>query len=478
MNNRLINTKVAGGGGGCTDIVDNYDPFDGNGVALYQLNGNANDVSGNYNGTASNVTWGGAGVFGTSAAFNGSSSIITLGQIIPINSDLDFSFSQWINPASLPSSGNFTTIWGTPGSNIAAIRLIIRGVSGGFEFELVRGLNSQIYYSSNTSSTLASLSTGVWYNLTFTYVSSTKTIKFYLNGVELGNGYTLDVITSFTIDSGLALGVYQGTISSTRFNGSIDQVRIFNTALDPLEVEALYTEELCICDGTVDTLDILGDGSCIATYQLDGNANDLSGNYSGQATDVSYGVGEFDLAGVFNGSTSGILLNNSPFTNTQSVSVCFWLKNVVAPTSSYDLIYQGDGNDYFYISVNTSGEIEVYPDNYLDPIYPRYTTPLATTNSNITDGSWHHIVVLNKIDTAANGGGYKIYVDGQLNASASFSSSLRRDSGGASLNSSIGVGNTGDYAYYDGELDQVRIFNKALNSTEVGILFNDETPCN
>ena len=56
MNNRLINTKVAGGGG-CTDIVDNYDPFGGGGVALYQLNGNANDVSGNYNGTATNVTY-------------------------------------------------------------------------------------------------------------------------------------------------------------------------------------------------------------------------------------------------------------------------------------------------------------------------------------------------------------------------------------------------------------------------------------
>ena len=98
--------------------------------------------------------------------------------------------------------------------------------------------------------------------------------------------------------------------TNASLSGELDQVRIFNRALTPLEVEALYTEELCICDGTVDTLQVLGDTSCIATYQLDGNANDLSGNYSGTPTDVSYGVGEFDLAGVFNGSSSGVQINS------------------------------------------------------------------------------------------------------------------------------------------------------------------------
>ena len=39
MNNRLIKSNDAGGGG-CTNTVDLYNPFpDGGGVALYQLNG-------------------------------------------------------------------------------------------------------------------------------------------------------------------------------------------------------------------------------------------------------------------------------------------------------------------------------------------------------------------------------------------------------------------------------------------------------
>ena len=58
LGKRLIKSNDAGGGG-CINTVDLYNPFpDGGGVALYQLNGDATDVSGNYDGTATNVTYG------------------------------------------------------------------------------------------------------------------------------------------------------------------------------------------------------------------------------------------------------------------------------------------------------------------------------------------------------------------------------------------------------------------------------------
>ena len=91
--NRLINTNA--GGGGCTDTVDLYNPFpDGGGVALYQLNGNATDVSGNYDGTATSVTYG-AGEFGQAGVFNGTSSWI---DIRPLQDALNggyYTFSVW-----------------------------------------------------------------------------------------------------------------------------------------------------------------------------------------------------------------------------------------------------------------------------------------------------------------------------------------------------------------------------------------------
>ena len=95
MNNRLINTKVAGGGGGCTDIVDNYDPFgDSSGLALWQFNGNANDLSNNsLNGVWTGTESYGTGVFGQSAIFNGGTNYI---DIPSFNQGSQVSFSYWI----------------------------------------------------------------------------------------------------------------------------------------------------------------------------------------------------------------------------------------------------------------------------------------------------------------------------------------------------------------------------------------------
>ena len=236
---------------------------------------------------------------------------------------------------------------------------------------------------------------------------------------------------------------------------SIDQNRFFNTALTPLEVEALYTEELCICDGTVDTLDILEDGSCIATYQLDGNANDLSGNYSGEPTDVSYGVGEFDLAGVFNGSSSYIDTNYS-LPASSNFSFSFWF--TVGTTSTKFLAGQtGGSSNYFHIaSVGTILEIQIGTVNYVHLTVP-----------NMADGNWHHLVISRNA-----GSGYTAYLDNSnvgtfSNTVALGSANFFLGARDASHSSSLRL---------LGSIDQVRIFNKALSAGEVTTLY-DETAC-
>jgi len=59
-----------------------------------------------------------------------------------------------------------------------------------------------------------------------------------------------------------------------------------------------------ISESTVNVCDIFGDGSCIATYTFDGNANDLCGNYNGtwHGTEV-YETGKFGKAAKFDGNS-------------------------------------------------------------------------------------------------------------------------------------------------------------------------------
>lgn len=444
MNNRLINTKVAGGGG-CTDIVDNYDPFGGNGVALYQLNGDATDVSGNYNGTALNVTYG-TGVFGQAGVFNGSSSSIVLPTaVIPAD---NFSISMWVNSNDVSTQNNLITQY-----------VLAGGSNGRFVF-IIDGSYFQAYVESNGSGTNFNyvLSNNTWYHVTLIKSGSWEC---FVNGTSVGTwSDTVNITTSYNTQLG-------SRVSSTdALNGKLDQVRIFNTALTPLEVEALYTEELCICDGTVDTLDILGDGSCIATYQLDGNANDLSGNYSGTPTDISYGVGEFDLAGVFNGSTSYITLGTGVIPVNSSYSFTFWL-------------YRNSGDDravlFTQFQSSQTNRMNFEIETTTGKLY--FATAISgadnirkSTTYTVPFDQWEHIAV------TRSGTSLKFYVNGSEIATTLTSGT---DNYWDLKNYTTQIGtynNLQDSRILNGSIDQVRIFNKALSSSEVTTLYN-ETAC-
>ena len=458
INSRLINTKVAGGGG-CTDIVDNYDPFGGGGVALYQLNGNANDVSVNYNGTPTNVTYG-TGKFGQAAVFNGSSSWISIpSQVSPSNDNSDFNYSFWLSTVAF-TSGSKWVIGET--SDTGPVRIGIRaGVStNNYTFDFLRRYGGSYYgYAPSTEFTMLP---STFYHFSVNYYHSTKLWKFYFNGQEIYSTSTVTYTGAQTAISSVAIGRYGPGNAALHWNGSIDQFRIFNTALLPLEVEALYTEELCICDGTVDTLDILGDGSCIALYPLDGNANDLSGNYSGTPTNVSYGVGEFDLAGVFNGSSSGInlpsSLNTSVIDATGAFSISMWINANDISTIQYLFCSNTANNVDIGINANNQGAGKIVWTIY----NTSYSYLISTTT--ITTNTLYNIIV------TYNNGLSELFINGA--SQGTITKTLVENS----IEPTLGYRNTGGSVRFNGEMDQVRIFNKALDQNDVDILFA-ETAC-
>ena len=441
-----ILNKIPAGGGGCTDIVDNYDPFGGDGIALYQLNGNANDVSGNYNGTATSVTYG-TGVFGQAGVFNGSSSYINTNLSLPFNGVK--TISMWFKANSLQNAVLFEA-----GPNIAFYGYALVTVNDGrFYFIINNSAHSAFIGAYTTGATYAA---NTWYNVVSTQTASVQ--KTYLNGVEIGTVSYSTTSESYPIY--LAGGSPSGF--SGLLNGSIDQVRIFNTALDPLEVEALYIEELCVCDGTVDTLQVLGDSSCIATYQLDGNANDLSGNYSGTPTAVSYGVGEFDLAGVYTPALSQIVLPDLQglFTSKTTSTVSLWFNSNSTATNNQWLFadYSSTSFNYLvYLNTPSAGKIRLMSR------YSSVTTSTDSVSTGLNDGNWHHLVVMVDITNLK----HRIYIDGSFEIEGNLPSNA--------YNGSSPVTYLGGYNL-DGSIDQVRIFNKALSAGEVTTLYN-ETAC-
>jgi hypothetical protein len=417
-----------------TNTVDDHDPFGGGGVALYQLNGNALDSSTNaYNGTWSGTEAYGTGVFGQAASLNGSSFINTPNNI---STNLQFTVSMWVNGVDMNRNSSDPTLIQTIFYNRNPY-VVISQYNGNWQYTIKNSSSQNTTINYATSN----FNDNQWYNFVISCEGLGGQMSFYIDGQSVGTNTaptsTVNVASTGAIGAGFG---------SQYFSGKMDQVRFFNTALTPLEVESLYRERTVVCGGQADTSDILGDNSCIATYQLNGNANDLSGNYSGTPTDVSYGVGEFDLAGVFNGSSSRILSNVGMGVDH---SVSMWIKFNSIPSAQKEFL------DWFDSSTGRGVRLNTYNSNQI-----RFSSGSEFYYNGVTTGVWYHLVY---------SGDGKCFVNNSLVATLTDLTSTNNN--GLYIGSNIDI-----TRFSDCQIDQVRLFNKALNQAEVTTLYN-ETSC-
>ena len=231
-----------------TDIFD-----DGSGVALYEFEKGAKD------------TGGVSGYIGTAGLFDGSSSYITINSTSTTPFDAsseDFSISAWINVSSFQSDACIISKWGSTSTNQSYF-FGFNGSADNTKLIVYEKYGSSTNVMTSTSTTIT---TGSWFHIAYVR-NSTQTI-IYINGVAetFSNTNTINSGNSQPIIVGRQDG-YPGT----SFNGKIDQMRLFNKALSSSEITTLYGETSA--SATKSTTDIFDDGSGIALYELEGNAN-------------------------------------------------------------------------------------------------------------------------------------------------------------------------------------------------------------
>lgn len=242
LGKRLIKSNE--GGGVPSVCVQDLDAFgDGSGIALYKLDGNANDVGGNYNGIATNVTYG-TGVFGQSAQFSGSNSFINLGASSQFTASA-ISFSLWYKPDTVSSIG--ALLANTNGGSYNLGEFYWYQWNDG-KFLISYGQSSTTYVQYFSTSTF---SVGTWYFLSFVIdPSATNKFTLYINGAEdtlVVNNQGGTFTAHNVLDNSLQLNMGKRNISGSEnyLDGSLDQVRIFNKAITPEEVEGLYNASIC-----------------------------------------------------------------------------------------------------------------------------------------------------------------------------------------------------------------------------------------
>ena len=258
---------------------------------------------------------------------------------------------------------------------------------------------------------------------------------------------------TFGFNDDLVIGCHSTGIE--RFDGKLDQIRLFDKALSSGEVTTLYGETHA--STTISTTDMFDDNSGVALYQLDGNANDTGG--------VSGYIGE---GAIFNGSSSKIDVPNLGISGADTRTISAWV-NVNSLSSNQTIFQFGSSaaKQRFGFAIDTSGK----------PYVEYYGRDAITSSAHITVGTWFHVAVTYNGGAIETGTNTQIYVDGSA-VSMTTTGSSTGTANTTDSNYGIGYRRASSTQYFDGKIDQVRIYNKELSSSEVTTLYGETASSN
>jgi hypothetical protein len=257
------------------------------------------------------------------------------------------------------------------------------------------------------------------------------------------------------------------------FIGQIDDFAIWNRALTTNEIEQLFLseegEEVCLPSSTpIDGL--------VAYYPFCGSAQDFSGN--GLNAVINGAIFSEDRNGIenscmyFDGVDDYLSVAHSPlleFADENEMSVSYWVKLESYPPGSFlDIIFSkqsGSGNSQTGWNINQNSTI---------------TQSLTVGNTGGLEGIGVGLLPLNEwfnITVTRDNEFRRAYLNGELIDELGVSTAI----GANNLDLLIGKANWNNVnaQNFNGFLDEIALYNRALNPNEVNLLFWEDycDPC-
>ena len=430
VNKRLLQGAAAAG-----ELV----PSEHFGVVLYEGDGSS---SHSING----------GKFGAAAYFNGSSSKIELPSALSDGATIDAScISFWFNVgAEVTSATSNKELMSFAYSGGSTGKITLGATSGAIAdetFSVSSDVTSQYTYSKTN------IPAG-WNHAVVQWNSGNTKWDIYVNGVA-HTTYTFG-----TNEQG-KFALKFGNRSTFYYEGKLDQVRVFTKILSSSEVSTLYAETVetvesldPLSEDTTDTLQVLGDSSCVATYRFENDETDLSGNYDATGTAIQYAAGRYGQAASFDGSSSRVDVSSiSSFPSGNAArTISFWMYSDSYANGGILAYGSAASNQAFAFYISSSQLIMTF---YLIN---------ANINYALSTGQWYHVVATH------DGTTFKAYING----SEEYSDTRTLNTGTAGFRIG-GVPWNNSSEFFNGKIDQVRIFNKALSASEVTTLYNENS---
>jgi len=357
-------------------------------------------------------------------------------------------------------------------------------------FMLYRELNSNYLrffvsdennVSSNIELNTVNFSDNIWYLIiiTINVVSGEINININNNNIHTGN-YLNKVSNSFVYTNNYIGSKFDNTAGY--FYGYIDDFRIYDKALTAQEISDIYndTEPLVggsssSTTGTIDTTNML------VWYKFD-DATNIGLDSSGNSNDVT----DLNNTAVYSNNTisvnqSKLLVNNLKLLNISGIDFSVSYKLKTSETADWFVILETYnftpycGFRIFYSTV--LGQIVYYTYKNEDgSLSSNYT---YSTGIDLRNNEWHNIVFNFKFNSVTNNlynYNLDLYCNGTLIGTSVLEYFVKANQ---SVDIHIASNKNTDatsFSLKSGNIDNFRIYNKALTAQEISDIYNDTEP--
>ncbi|MBK8813803.1 MAG: hypothetical protein IPN69_24155 [Acidobacteria bacterium] len=336
------------------------------------------------------------------------------------------------------------------------------------------------YPADNWTTVPGLVGTGRWYHIALTWNGTygpTDNVRLYLDG-ELVQSWTKSATLLNSNTESLTMGSMKPPTYYGRFDGLMDEPRIFNLALTQTEIRAIYNaNQTGICRTCTQPPSDL-----ISWWSGDGNANDLISGYNGILKNgAAFASGKVGQAFLLDGVDDHVLAPNTTNINggTESTYDAWVYPTAVPAVDSYfGILGVGDSTLptwttqqcrllYWRQSGSPAGSARFYFDCGLDNNENRIGR--LSANDYPID-SW------NFVSAVFNNGTLDLYVNGVLD------NGDLTGTGGSSINTNsdkyVWIGaqvrnsDASLYVPFKGKIDEPEIFSRALTATEIIAIYN------
>lgn len=411
-------------------------------VAYYHCDDDGNtlltDLSGNFlNGTKSGTTFSTGSFDGSEAlTFDGTDDEVIIGDQSILDFDSELTIAAWVktNDASssqcILSKNNAYYVYLYGGTNGARVRI---GFSIG---------GSWVSYTTSTSNTVPE---NTWTHVAVTYDGSN--IRVFLNGSPAGSTAQTGTLSNSNKDIEL------GTLwNGYRMDGQLDEITLFDTALDASEIEMLYTGEWLepILPESVATYDFEEGSGSVAG---DSSTHSLDGVITGSTFSSDAIFGSYSLN--FDGSDDLVTISDTSLLDvSDALTLSAWIQTT--DTSIHQCILGKNSAYYLYLYAGTYGS-RVRVGLRINGAWDTHTSP-NTSSLSIAANTWTHVAA------TYDGADLRIYIDGVEVSSKAVSGQI------GNSNKDIELGTIWNGFRFSGLMDYVEIYDLALAPEAVAYL--------